>query len=361
MASIDSIEAIKKIDSENSLQNIQELPDQCERCWADWKSIPLPARFIQAKKIVIAGMGGSALGVGIAADLATHAKSKVPITVWRDYGVPEWLDKDTLFIASSYSGNTEETLSSLHQAALRTDRLITISAGGKVETLSRKYKSVHYKINYGAMPRLALGFSFTSIISIFNQLDLVEVSDDDFREAIILLRGLQKKIDVNMATGYNNAKLLAEKIEGKIPIIFGSGILQEVARRWKGLINENAKTASYFEILPELNHNSLVGLEFPKDLRDKIFVILLQSKFDHPRNSIRQNITLQILQRRRIPCDSVMLEPAPTPISQVLQTIYFGDFVSFYLGILNNVSPNSIEAVDFLKEKLAEKPMEENL
>lgn len=357
MASIDNIEEIKRLDADNLLQNIQEFPDQVERCWAEWQDLALPARFIQAKSILICGMGGSAINGEIAASLAESAK--IPIISWRDYGLPGWVNKDTLVIISSYSGNTEEPLDALKRAASKTDKIISFSSGGELEVLSRKYKTFHYKINYGAQPRAAFGYLFMTIVAILKKLDLLEVSDEDVKEAIVLVRGLQKKIDANMPTGYNNAKLLAQKTEGFLPIIYGSGILAGVARRWKGDVNENAKAASYFEIIPELNHNALAGLQFPKDLQTKIFVIMLQSKFDRPRNRLRANITLQILQQRRIACDSMMFEPSPTPLAEILQAVHFGDYFSYYLAILNNVEPNPIEIIKFLREKLAEKPMEE--
>lgn len=358
MANIDSLEFIKRLDQDNMLGHIQEFPAQCEKSWQDWQKIPLPARFIQAKSILICGMGGSAIGGGLVASIVP--RSRVPIIVWRDYGIPGWVNKDTLVIAVSYSGDTEETLNCLKKAALKTDKFVTISSGGELESLSRKYKSVHFKIGYDSQPRAALGFQLISMLAIFDKLDLIEISDEDFREALLLLKGLQKKIDVNVPTPNNNAKLLAKKLEGKIPVIYGAGTLSEVARRWKGEFNENAKTASYFEILPEVNHNAMVGLEFPKELKNKIFTIILESKFDHPRNTFRENITLQILQRRRIPVETVRLEPAPTPLSELLQVIHFGDYVSYYLAIINEVSPTPVDIIGFLKDKLAEKPIEES-
>ena len=356
MANIDSIDEIKRLDEENILQNMQEFPEQIQRCWKDWQNIPFPTRFIQAKSILICGMGGSAIGAGLVAGLCPDAK--IPIIIWRDYDIPGWVNKDTLVIASSYSGNTEETISSLRKASEKTDKIITLSTGGKIASLATNYRALHYKIDYGSQPRAALGYSFTSLLAIFSKLDLIEINDEDIREAIVLLRGLQKKIDAGVSSSYNNAKILAQKLEGFIPIVYGSGILSEVARRWKGQFNENSKTASYNEILPELNHNSLVGLEFPKDLRAKLFVIILQSKFDHPRNILRQNITLQILQKSRINCDSILMQPSPTSLSELLQTSYFGDYVSYYLAILNDIAPNPVEIISFLKDKLAEHSME---
>lgn len=356
MANIGSSESISKIDSEGFLQCIQEFPDQVERAWNDWKGIPLPTRFIQAKNILIAGMGGSSIGGAIAAGLAPN--SSIPMVMWRDYGIPAWVNKDTLVIATSYSGNTEETLDCVHKAAKKTDKIITICAGGELDVLSRKYRTTHYKVNYGGQPRAAMGFLMTAVLAAFSKLKLVELSDDDVKEAIILARAMQKKIDANVPTPNNNAKLFALKLQDKIPVVIGSGTLAAVARRWTIDFNENAKFAAYFQELPEMNHNALVGTEFPKNLGQKIFVSVLMSKFDHSRNQIRENTIVQVFQKRRIPYETFMFTPAPTPFAEVLQFALFSAYTSFYLAMINESDPSQIEMVDFLKEKLAEKPME---
>ena len=357
MANIDNIDEIKKIDQDGFLQSLQEFPEQCERCWKDWQSIPLPARFVQTKNIFITGMGGSNIGGALVAGLSSDIK--IPVVIWRDYGVPGWVNKDTLVIAISFSGNTEETIDSLKKAAEETDKLITIASGGELDVLSRKYKTTHYKINYLGQPRSSFGFLFTSTLAIFAKLKFLEISHDDFREAMILLRGLQKKIDANVFTSSNQAKLLAKKLVDKIPIVFGSGPLERMARRWCNEFGENSKTASFFQIIPEMNHNTLNGVEFPKNLGKIIFVLILQSKFDHPRNLIRQNVSVQVLDKHNIPCETLMIEPAPTPLAEIIQFTLMGAYVSYYLGILYDADPSKIPVVDFLKEKLAEYPVKE--
>lgn len=315
----------------------------------------LPTSYIQAKSIVIAGMGGSAIGGALTQGLSKNAH--IPIVTCNDYDPPGFINKDTLFIAVSYSGNTEETVSALKKAAQKTDKLITISTGGKIASLATNFRTPHYKIDYGSQPRAALGYTFISLVAILTKLNFIEIKNEEISETLVLLKGLQKKIDVNVQSAYNNAKILAQKIFGKIPIVYGSGYLSEVGRRWKEDFNENAKSASYFEVIPELNHNALVGLQFPQDLKAKIFVIILQSKFDHPRNTLRQNITAQILQKNRISYESVLMEPSASALDEILQAVHLGDYVSYYLAILNNVEPNPVEMIGFLKDKLAEQPI----
>ncbi len=196
-------------------------------------------------------------------------------------------------------------------------------------------------------------------MAIFAKLKLIDFSATDFEKAVFLLKGFQKKIDATVSTPSNDAKLLARRFEDLIPILMGAGVMYQVARHWALSFNENAKTAAYIQEIPEMNHNGLVGLEFPKQLGQKIFVIIFQSNFDHPRIKLREKVMTQIFQKRRIPFETISIDSATSRISELLQILLFGAYTTFYLAILNNVNPFTIEMVDFLKAKLAEQPMNE--
>lgn len=355
MANLDNFSAIRALDKENHLGNIQDMPDQVEKTWEDFKNQGLPTLFINAKSVLILGMGGSAQGGEIVATLA-RKESKVPIYICSDYDIPGWVDKNTLVIAVSYSGETEEVISAFMTAAKKTDKLITISTGGRIYSIGTQHRAFHYRIRYGSQPRAALGVTLTAILAIFSKLKIVEVSNDDIKEAVLLMRSLKKKIDVEVPERRNPAKVLAKSLVGRFPIIYGSGNLAEVARRIKGQFNENSKTASFFEIMPELNHNSLVGLDFPEDTRQKLFFLILESKYDHERNKLRQSIVAQIFEQKKLSYETINIEPAGNPFSEIMQVISFFDYTSYYLAILNNVAPDPVEIVEFLKGKLAEKP-----
>lgn len=353
MANLDNIKSMQDLDKENILGNICDLPDQVERCWNDWQTIAIPTPYINAKSVLILGMGGSSQGGGIVANLA-HQSSKIPIEVLRDYDIPGWVDKNTLVIAVSYSGETEETISAFSQAIKITDKLITISTGGTLASLGSQHKAIHYKILYGSQPRAAMGFMLTSVLAVFKKLNLIELTNDDVKEAVLLMRALQKKIGVEIAERRNLAKTLAQKFSNRFPIIYGAGNLSEVARRVKSQFNENAKTASFYEIFPELNHNALVGFDFPNEIRQKLHFILLQSKYSHPRTILRENITAQILEQKKLSYDSIMMQPTGCPFAEIMQMITLTDFMSYYLAMLNNTDPSPVEIVEVFKEKLAE-------
>lgn len=355
MANLDNFSAIRALDKENHLANIQDSPEQVETTWADFKNQGLPTLFINAKSVLILGMGGSAQGGGIVASLAQN-QSSIPIYVLRDYDIPGWVDKNTLVIAVSYSGETEEVISAFMAACKHTDKLITISTGGRIYSLGTQHKAFHYRVRYGAQPRAAMGVLLTAVLAIFSKLKIIEISDDDISEAVLLMRALKKKIDVEVPERRNPAKVLAKKIVGRIPIIYGSGNLSEVARRIKGQFNESSKTVSFFEVLPELNHNSLAGLVFPEDIRQKLFFLILESKYDHERNKLRQSIVAQIFEQKKLSYETINIEPAGNPFSEIMQVILFTDYTSYYLAMLNNVAPDPVEIVEFLKGKLAEKP-----
>lgn len=357
MASLDNLDQINKLDQDGILANIQELPVQIEDCWTAWKKIAIPTHYITANRVLILGMGGSSIA-GRLAKALTDKISSIPVTVLGDYDIPGWVDKHTLVIAISYSGNTEEPLEAFRQSIQKTDKLITIATGGKLASLASQHRALHFQINYGSQPRAALGYSLTSLLAIFQKLKYLELTDNDVQESLVLLKGFLAKIDAAEPTGRNMAKLLAQKLVGKIPIILASGTLAPVAVRWKQDFNENAKSASYTEVIPEMNHNSLVGTEYPRELGKYIFVIILQSAYDHERNKLRQNITAQILSRRRVGYDQIMLQPAGNILAEMFQMILLGDLTSFYLSMLNNVAPNPVEIINFLKDKLEEVPFE---
>ena len=351
---LDNNTAISKLDEANILANIRELPAQIERCWDDWHRVVIPSHYITAKNVLILGMGGSGIGGALISALARYECPMV-VEVSRDYIIPAWVDKSTLVIAVSYSGETEETLEALRRAAAKTEKIITISTGGSLASLGSQHRALHYQIEYESQPRAAIGFSLTSLIAIFAKLRFIEVKNDDIAETIVLLNALIKKIDTDVLTYRNPAKLLAQKIVGKIPVVVGSGLLAEVAKRWKGDFNENSKNQSYFEEVPEMNHNALVGLEFPDDLSKKIFFILLESKFNLDRNKFRQSILTQILQQKKIQFENVTVEPSNCQIAEMFQMIIMSEYVSYYLAILNNVAPEPVKIISFLKDKLAEK------
>ncbi|TSC92440.1 MAG: glucose/mannose-6-phosphate isomerase [Candidatus Berkelbacteria bacterium Licking1014_7] len=351
MEILDRPQDYKKLDPTQIIQNILELPDQMGIVWQEMKKFVLPSHYIQCKKIVMTGMGGSSMGAALVKTL-TDPTTKMPIEVVREYNLPNYVDEKTLVIGISYSGNTEETVSAVSDALKRGGKIIGISSGGKMETLSRKHHFPFYKINYGSQPRAALGYSYTALLAIMSKLGNIEITDEMIKKTVSQMKLAMKKISPENETAQNPAKQMARQILGKIPVIIGAQTMSEVARRYKGQFNENSKSTAYFEALPEMNHGALAGTVFPEKVSEKIFVIFLSSKFNHPQNKKRIDITGQIFEKRRIPYEIIEPSPAANPMAEQMLSIHFGDFVSYYLALLHNTDPEEIEIVDFLKESL---------
>ena len=338
-------------DPENMLSCIEEFPEQVKDCWSKINKLIIPAGYINTKNIIVLGMGGSAIGGDLTRSLV-NMNAKVSIHICRDYDLPQFANSQTLVIASSFSGNTEETVSAFNQAIERGCKLLGITGGGEIENLCKKNRIPYFKINYKSQPRAALGYSLISIIGILKKLNIFEISDNDIKKAILEIYELHEKINLGIAVSKNQAKELAIKVQDYIPLIIGSGTLVETAHRYKTQINENAKQAAIHDCLPELNHNTIVGFDYPKNIKDNLFIIMLQSAYDHPRTKIRQQIMIEIMSKKKIRFETIMFAPSSSALAEMLKMIYFGDYLSYYMAVLNKVDPTPVEPIQFLKDKL---------
>jgi glucose/mannose-6-phosphate isomerase len=310
----------------------------------------LPAGYAEIANVVIVGMGGSAIGGDIARRLAL-SESEVPVRVHRDYGLPAFVDERTLVIASSYSGNTEETLSAFTESLKTRARKMIITSGGKLKQLAEQECIPVFVIEYRAPPRAAFPSNLVPLVGIFQKLGLLADKAADLQEALDILNELSTDLAETKPLVSNPAKQLATKLWGHIAVIYGAGILSEVAKRWKGEFNENSKAWAFFESFPELNHNAVVGYEFPPEAKESIFVLMLRSSSLHPRNMLRYEVTAKLLAKAGIAYESVEAT-GESALSQALSLVLLGDYTSFYLSMLNRVDPTRVDAIDFIKQYL---------
>ncbi len=341
----------QSVDKSNLLQNLLDFPDQLSTSYNDIKKLTIPSNYIQINKIMMLGTGGFGIGVEIIIDLIKH-ESKIPIEFCQDYVLPDCVDGKTLVICASYTGETEETVCAFEKAAERGSKIIGITTGGKIASICRKYKAPYYEINYGSEPRMALGYCLGAQIGLLKKLKLIEIEDDEIEKSIKSLDKLIEKISGQVDTHNNIAKHLAISIHGKIPIFIGSPILSSVAMRAKQQVNENSKSVAFYEQLPGMNHNVISGLEFPDNIKQNIFVVLLQSNYDYSRNKLRYQIFQTILDQKNIPYESIIIQPTISKFSELVGVISYVDFVSYYLSLLNNVDPTPTETIDYLNDKL---------
>ncbi len=352
MVDLDNISAYRQFDKLGMLGHLHNFPEQCQKAWKRVMKLELPSEYSQISNVIIVGMGGSAIGGDIVRRFAMY-ESKVPVRVHRDYGLPAFVDENTLVIASSYSGNTEETLSAFTEALENSSRKLVIASGGKLKQLADQEHIPSFVIDYQAPPRAAFPHSLIPLVGIFQKLGLLADKSADLQEAIDILNQLSGDLVETNPLASNPAKQLAAKLWGRIAVIYGADILSEVARRWKGEFNENSKAWAFFENFPELNHNAVVGYEFPPEAKERIYVLMLRSSLLSPRNLLRYEITAKLLAKAGITYEFVESR-GKSALSQVLSSVLLGDYASFYLSMLNEVDPTSTDAINFIKQYLAQ-------
>ncbi len=333
------------------LDRISETPQQCQQAWQMAMKFDLPQDYSKVDKVVILGMGGSAIGGDLVASLVV-SEAKLPILVYRGYDLPAFTDAKTLVIASSYSGMTEEILSSFEQALETDSKKLAITTGGKLKSMAEERNVPVFGFDYKAQPRAALAFSFLPILGFLQRLGFLSDKSADVAETVEVLQKLAQRINETVLLSHNPAKQLANRLYGRLLVIYGAGIVSEVAHRWKTQLNENSKLWTFYEVSPELNHNAVVGYQFPSELANKIMVVLLRSTFLQRRIQLRYQVTCQLLDQAKVGYQFVDGD-GTSPLSQMMSLVLFGDYVSYYLAILYKIDPTPVKAIAYLKEQLA--------
>ncbi len=350
---LDDSLGMRQLDTDHMLDRIEELPQQCAAAWEQCEQLRLPWERGAFDRVVIVGMGGSAIGGALFQGLVAD-QCRIPLTVVRGYTLPAFASgPNTLVVACSYSGNTEETISCFEQAVSRGAAALAVTTGGKLATLAREAGAPVVPFDYQSQPRAAIGFSFTLLLGIAHQLGLIRDPSSDLAEGVEVMESMQSELGIEVPRVQNGAKQLAAQIHGGLPVTYGAGFLGPVANRWKTQFNENAKHWAFFEILPELNHNGVVGLGLPVDVRDLAVVLLLRSCLDSPRIQERWDVTRELLAREGVSAEAVNGRGG-CELAQMLSLIHFGDYVSYYLAVCAEVDPTPVQNIRFLKRRLAE-------
>ena len=348
---LDDPEVYRQNDPEGMLARIKELPWQCRQAFQAAMSFKLPTDYAGVDKVVILGMGGSAIGGDLVRSLV-QSEAGIPVIIHRDYGLPAFVDDKTLVIASSYSGNTEEILSAFEPALKTGAKKLVMTTGGKLKELAEANNIPVFKIEYKAQPRAALGFSFLPTLGVMQNLGLLSDKSADVNETVEVLEKLSARLDEKSPLDDNPAKQMAQRLYGCLTVIYGAGIAAEAAHRWKTQINENGKSWAFYEVFPELNHNATVGYPFPGELAGKIRVVLLRSPSFNERVKLRYDVTCELLKRAGVKYEFVDSE-GNSLLSQMMSLVMTGDFVSYYMAILYRVDPSPVEVISYLKDRLA--------
>jgi glucose/mannose-6-phosphate isomerase len=349
----DNLERFKEIDPEGMLAHIDALPDQVAQAWEAGQNLALDLDAEGVEHVIVTGMGGSAIGGSLVAALVED-RAEVPITVNRGYTLPAYVKGERfLVIGSSHSGNTEETLSAFEQAGERGTQRAAITTNGKLSEMAKGAGIPFWQFDYASQPRAALGWSFTLLAAMLARLELIPDLSGEMAEAVDVLRKGKQLFGAENDTGVNPAKLLARRLVDKLPVIYGGGILEPVAMRWKGQFNENAKAFAYWESMPEMNHNAVAGILNPEGVKKSIVGIFLKSVYDHPRVARRHDLTFNLFQENGIMAQKVNAV-GESAAAQMFSVIQQGDYTSYYLAMSYEADPTPIPTISVLKKWLAE-------
>lgn len=344
------LEHIQSIDSKNMWELLTEFPKQWQEAIELTEELDLTIDQDRINKVCFAGMGGSAIG----ADLIraySYRTCPYPVQVVRHYETPHWIDEQTLFVACSFSGNTEETLTALTAARNSGAQAIGVTSGGELMLKAAKEGFDYIKIPSGMPPRAALGYSFVPLYRIFQHLGFVEEGTAALEETATYL---SEKNELLSDPEDNEALNLAEELNDTLPIFYSDATMMEpVNLRWRGQFAENAKTLAYGNTLPEMNHNEIVGWERIVHLTGRLSVVMLEDEEDNPRVKRRMEIVEELVEDQTASLH-VLKTRGETRLTRMFSLIQLADWTSFYLAIINNVDPTPIAKIDLLKSKLAE-------
>jgi glucose/mannose-6-phosphate isomerase len=343
--------AMEKADPSGMSDVISAMPGHCRQALDLVGKTGFEPLNRKVRSLIICGMGGSA----IAGDILSawgHDKLGMPVQVNRNYGLPGWAGPEDLALISSYSGDTEESLSAFFEAEKRGLGILGITSGGQLRELCQNRGYQHLIIPGGLPPRGALGHSFFGLAGMLKKLGLLKAEETELRESIDLLDKLVLEYGPESDTKENRAKQLAGELQGYLPIIYSSvDSLWPVARRWTNQINENSKMLSYAAFFPELCHNEIVGWEQLPETRKKAKIVMLKDRDDHRSNIFRAGIIGSIIQQESGGVISIESRGQGL-LARMFSLIFLGDMVSLYLAYLNQVDPTPVERIKYLKSKL---------
>lgn len=354
MINIDDINQIKNLDKNNVLGSVEALGKQCRQAWENVNKITIKNDYSGINKVVVAGMGGSALGAEIIKALYFD-RLKIPFEISRGYHLPRYVDQNTLVILSSYSGTTEEILSVAGEAENAGVKIVAISAGGELEKIAIKKGYDFYKIrpdfNPSGQPRMALGYSIFGILGLLRMAGVIEIESTEVEGVIKVIEEIREKNEAEIATENNLAKQIALKLENKIPLVLAAEHLSGNAKVFCNSINENAKTPATFYLLPEANHHLLESLRNPATNKNNLIFLLFLSDQYETEIKKRFEITEKVIEQNGIEKIAI-LENGKTKLEEVIWLVAFGSWVIFYLAMIYGVDPATIPWVDYFKNEM---------
>ena len=337
-------------------ESVVQFANQCRQVVADTKRLKLPSAYRQVDNVVINGMGGSGLGTDVLLS-AFAAHLRCPVVLTHDYIVPNFVGPRTLYLACSYSGNTEEVLAALRHAHSCRAKIAAMSAGGRLAQTARRLKLPAYVYatphNPSGQPRLGLGYSMLGVWALLGKAGVLPYTEKLVHQFLAATESASRRFAPTVLTSRNRAKLLALALHGRLPLIISGNPLSGVSHTFANQCHESAKHLTAHLTLPELNNHLLEGLKHPTAART-LATVLIESPNDLPAVRRRIAVTAQVFARHRIPVLRYRTARGPW-IAQAGEALQLGVYTSWYLAALNGVNPQAIPWVDFFKAQLAKR------
>lgn len=337
----------KKFDKSNARKVIMNFPKQFSVGLDAAKDVKIVGDFNQ---LIFCGVGGSALPAAILKMLRGFYEWPIAIKIHRSYDLPARVSPRALIFAISYSGNTEEPISSYEEAKKRNLSVIGITTGGKLAELCKKDKVPWVKIpvfKEKIPPRSAVGYQFAAIVKVLSNSNIIKGLDKDI---LTISKALKS------STLEKQGKELALKIKGRVPIIYASDKFKELAQIWKINFNENSKSPAFWNYFPELNHNEMEGMshELECECTDKsIFhVLILKDEDDYPRIKRRMDVTAQLLKKKGLKVDTINLPKIKNLLVKIFSNYILSQWTSYYLALEYKTDPSPVKTVEEFKKKL---------
>lgn len=337
---------MNRLENKTMLKLIYQLPEQLDRAVALGKECPLLKKD-EVKNVVIAGMGGSAIGGDVVRAVVNEERA-LPVTIWRDYRLPSTVGRKTILFLISYSGNTEETLTAYEDGRRCGAQLFVLTSGGKIAEMA---KSDHFPlllVPTGMPPRAAIGYLSIPILMLLSRLNLCRDYTPDVGETRRLLRR-------GMEVWRRRANSLSRLILNRLPIVYSTArLLDVIAYRWQCQLNENAKVLCHSGQLPEQSHNEIMGFGSPEFLDRKLYPIFLVDRNSHPRTLLRLKEMRRLVGEKWAGM-SIVKTSGSSPLARIFSAVVMGDLLSVALARRRGVGPLGIPRIDELKQALAKK------
>jgi glucose/mannose-6-phosphate isomerase len=347
---LDDLKEIAKVDRSNMIDFCIETPKHYERASKLVKAISID--YAKPETIIVAGMGGSAIGGELTKDWARD-ELVTPIEVCREYSLPQYADKNTLVIVVSYSGETEETLSVFLEAIKRRCMTFCISSGGLLGEFAEKLSIPYMLVPSGMAPRASLPYLFVPLPLLLEKVGLVSKVNSEISDAIKNLKIISDANSPEKSLSKSLAKRLASSLSDTIPVIYGFGIYCSVAHRLKTQFNENSKIPSKWDCFSELDHNEVVGWEAANELGKHFSTVFIRDDNESEAIRARIGITEELMRKKSLKIYEIN-SIGKSKIAKMSSVMCIGDFASVYLAIMRGIDPTPVKSIGSLKKKLKE-------